>query len=162
MSEYQPDWSKAPEGARFWTQDADGQAAWWQNKPGRGVFGHNPIGGGRWKDTNACPNWRETLQERPAPAPDRNDWSNAPDWARARAWGSSGYEHWLDTSKPTQTMGGWVAIMKCQQVSDYRWPTEGWKDSLLLRPTNNTDEISTIREELAALTERLAKLEGGA
>jgi hypothetical protein len=159
VSDYQPDWSKAPEGARFWSRDADGFARFWQNKPIEVADIYILQGGKCWRDTNACPNWRETLQERPAPAPDRNDWSGAPDWARARAWGSGGYEYWLDTGKPTQTMGGWVAIMKCQQVSDHYWPTEGWKDSLLLRPTNNTTEIRKIREELAALTERLAKLE---
>jgi hypothetical protein len=157
--DYQPDWSKAPKGAQFWTRDQDGTARFWEHRPTTVGNQFCSALGTYWPDTDACPNWRETLQERPAPAPDRNDWSNAPDWARARAWGSSGYEYWLDTSKPTQTMGGWVAIMKCQQVSDRRWPSEGWKDSLLLRPTDNTTEIRKIREELAALTERLAKLE---
>jgi hypothetical protein len=93
MSEYQPDWSKAPELARFWTRDADGLSTWWQNKPSKGAFGHNSTGGKWWPDNTACPNWRETLQE---------------------------------------------------------------------RPTDNTTETRKIREELAALTERLAKLEEGA
>jgi len=37
-----------------------------------------------------------------------------------------------------------------------------WKESLLRRPIDNNTEIRAIREELAALTERLAKLEEGA
>jgi len=48
------------------------------------------------------------------------------------------------------------------EVYDYRWPTEGWKDSLLLRPIDKFNEIRKIREELSALTERLAELEEGA
>jgi hypothetical protein len=93
VSEYQPDWSKAPEGARFWTRDADGFARFWQNKPIEVADIYILQGGKWWRDNNACPNWRETLQERPG---------------------------------------------------------------------DNTTEIRTIREELAALTERLAKLEEGA
>ena len=91
--DYRPDWSKAPEGARFWSRDADGFTRWWPNKPIQQADGHVSQGGGWWRDTNAYPNWRETLQE---------------------------------------------------------------------RPTDNTTETRKIREELAALTERLAKLEEGA
>ena len=158
MNDYQPDWSKAPPGARFWTRDADGLSTWWQNKPRKGVFGHNPIGGGRWRDTSACPNWRETLQERPQ-APDRNDWSPAPDWANARAWDANGIENWLDTGNGNWGAAGWLVAKRWKKISDYRWPAEGWKDSLLLRPIDNTTEIRKIRKELGALTERLAKLE---
>jgi hypothetical protein len=160
MNDYQPDWSKAPPGARFWSRDGDGRAKFWKIRPILTAFGSYKDGGVCWHDTNACPNWHETLQERPV-APDRNDWSPAPDWAKARAWGRGGDEYWLDTRKPTRTQVGWIAITKCQKISDYRWPTEGWKDSLLLRPTNNTDEIRKIREELKALAERLMKLEEG-
>jgi hypothetical protein len=161
MSEYRPDWSEAPEWARFWALDSDGGAWWYERRPdaGSGNFGN---GGTRDRDTNACPNWRETLQERPAPAPDRNDWSGAPSWAKARAWDSSGVEYWLATNKGERGLGHWYTGGRSREVSDYRWPTDGWEDSLLLRPTDNTTEIRKIREELAALTERLAKLEGGA
>jgi len=93
VSEYRPDWSKAPEGARFWARDANGLAVWWEEKPSGVGDGYSSKVGTWWVDTNACPNWRETLQERPI-------------------------------DKPT--------------------------------------EIRKIREELAALTERLAQLEGGA
>jgi hypothetical protein len=161
MSEYQPDWSKAPDGARFWARDSDGAAWWYERRPdaGGGGFGN---GGRQETDTNACPNWRETLQERPAPAPDRNDWSNAPDWARARAWDDDGFEHWFDNASMALGSTYWMGATEWLRVSDYRWPTEGWRDSLLLRPIDKPTEIRKIREELAALTERLAKLEGGA
>jgi hypothetical protein len=157
MSEYKPDWSNAPEWARFWARDADGQAFWHKDKPTDGVvvFYH---GGLSERDYNACPNWRETLQERPV-APDRNDWSGAPDWAKARAWDRYGHEYWLDDDSGSRSQTGWLWVANLDLVSDYRWPAEGWKDSLLLRPTDNTTEIRKIREELAALTERLAKLE---
>jgi hypothetical protein len=64
MSEYRPDWSKAPEWARFWALDSDGGSWWYERRPDAGSvnFGN---GGTRDRDTNACPNWRETLQERP-------------------------------------------------------------------------------------------------
>ena len=64
MSEYRPDWSKAPKGARFWARDSDGQAWWYERRPDDGI-GNFGNGGTRDRDTNACPNWRETLQERP-------------------------------------------------------------------------------------------------
>jgi hypothetical protein len=160
MSEYQPDWSKAPDGARFWSRDADGFTRWWLNKPIQRADGHVSQAGGWWRDTNACPNWRETLQERPQ-APDRNDWSNAPDWAKARAWDVYGFEHWLDTDDPTRGTVGWVAVRRSKRISDHHWPSEGWKDSLLRRPIDNNTEIRKIRKELASLTKRLAQLEGG-
>jgi len=161
MSEYQPDWSKAPDGARFWSRDADGFTRWWLNKPIQRADGHVSQAGGWWRDTNACPNWRETLQERPQ-APDRNDWSNAPDWAKARAWDYRGYEYWIDDDSGSRGPFGWLWVTNLDRVSDYRWPVEDWKDSLLLRPIDKPDEIRKIREELAALTERLAQLEEGA
>jgi len=161
VSEYRPDWSEAPEGARFWAKDSDGQAWWYERRPDAGGRGFG-NGGTRERDTNACPDWRETLQERPQ-APDRNDWSGAPDWAKARAWNSSGIEHWLESDATRPYFYGWnTDFKKARPVSDYRWPVEDWKDSLLLRPTDEPDEIRTIREELAALTERLAQLEVGA
>jgi hypothetical protein len=161
MSEYQPDWGEAPEGARFWARDANGLAVWWEEKPSDVGDGYSSKVGTWWVDTNACPNWRETLQERPV-APDRNDWSSAPSWAKARAWDSNGIEYWLDTDSGVLSPSGWFFELRFKRVSNYLWPVEGWKGSLLLRPTNNTTEIRKIREELAALTERLAKLEGGA
>jgi hypothetical protein len=162
MSEYRPDWSKAPEGARFWARNANGLTAWWEEKPSEVGDGYSSKVGTWWVDTNACPNWRETLQERPAPAPDRNDWSGAPDWAKARAWDEGGLEYWLDTDSGARSGSAWRFDVFFDRVSDHRWPAEGWKDSLLLRPTDNTTEIRKIREELAALTERLAQLEEGA
>ena len=160
--DYQPDWSKAPELARFWSRGSCGGARWWELRPAI-VMGRNFIsdGGMSWIDHNAYPNWRETLQERPQ-APDRNDWSGAPDWAKARAWDSDGFEHWFDDASVYPDSGCWVGVKKWLRVSDYRWPAEGWKDSLLLRPIDKPDEIRKIREELKALAERLMKLEEGA
>jgi len=161
MSEYQPDWSKAPEGARFWSRSSCGGARWWELRPAI-VMGRNFIsdGGMSWIDYNAYPNWRETLQERPAQAPDRNDWSGAPSWAKARAWDYRGYEYWIDDDSGSRGPFGWLWVTNLDRVSDYRWPVEDWKDSLLLRPIDKPDEIRKIREELKALAERLAKLEG--
>jgi hypothetical protein len=159
MSEYQPDWSKAPSWAQFWARCADGQAWWHKYRPTETFLTFYNDGISE-RDTNACPNWRETLQERPV-APDRNDWSGAPDWAKARAWDANGIENWLDTANGNCAEAGWLVVTRWKKISDYRWPAEDWKDSLLLRPTDNTTEIRTIREELAALTERLTKLEEG-
>jgi hypothetical protein len=163
MSEYQPDWNKAPKRARFWGRDADGQSWWYEEKPTPRGYGFSTDA--RWdRDTESCPNWRETLQERPQ-APDRNDWSNAPDWAKARAWGTTGYEYWFETAELVTGHNGqsavWLGPGRRQRVSDYRWRGDDWSDSLLPRPTDEPDEIRTIREELAALTERLAQLEEG-
>ena len=62
MTNVQPDWSKAPEWARFWAMDSDGGAYWYEVEP-------------RYDTEYAC--WSistEFMGQRQGPAPDP-DWS---------------------------------------------------------------------------------------
>jgi len=58
-----PDWSTAPEWARYLAQDEDGEWCWFQNKPNEGHAAW-------WFSGGECccasiSDWRDTLEERP-------------------------------------------------------------------------------------------------
>lgn len=68
----QPDWSKAPEWARYWAVDSDGTAYWYEFEPvilpGLSFEGWHPASlNSRWEETDSkvVQPWRNTLQERP-------------------------------------------------------------------------------------------------
>ena len=66
----EPDWSTAPEWARWWAVDADGLECWYENKPSESLVG-------RWWDksrTNGLDRqlekptvWQNTARQRPQP-----------------------------------------------------------------------------------------------
>ena len=59
-----PDWSTAPDFARYLAQDKEGALFWFQDKPSPGTC----VWMSRDQAIQACvanPNWRDTLEERP-------------------------------------------------------------------------------------------------
>jgi hypothetical protein len=65
----QPDWSKAPEWARYWAIDADGGVYWYENKPSAKEFmGYWSDGGVGRKEFSGHSryDWKDTLASRPA------------------------------------------------------------------------------------------------
>jgi len=58
-----PDWSTAPDFARYLAMDDDGVWNWFENKPFRAP-GHWFIDSGKWLRCK-MDNWRDTLEERP-------------------------------------------------------------------------------------------------
>lgn len=62
----EPDWSKAPEWARYWTQNAGGTCRFHERLPMRNeILGYWTNDGSISSDTTACPNWRDSRRERP-------------------------------------------------------------------------------------------------
>lgn len=66
LEEWQPDWSKSPEWAKWWAMDADGECYWFESKP--------EICDDQWDSEDAIDvapqftytsNWQESLRERP-------------------------------------------------------------------------------------------------
>lgn len=67
----EPDWSKAPEWARWWAVDADGSPYWFEEKPEQHLVTWQAASG-QYEDSDREPNadWRTTLQQRLVPPAD--------------------------------------------------------------------------------------------
>ena len=61
----EPDWSKAPEWARYWALDESGGAWWYEKEPGFVGDDGGWSGSGRTKHDIICTAWRDSLRKRP-------------------------------------------------------------------------------------------------
>jgi hypothetical protein len=62
--EMKPDWSTAPDFARYLAQDADGTWIWFENKPE--PRSHTWAACGNWKEAaKVIPDWLLTREKRP-------------------------------------------------------------------------------------------------
>lgn len=67
MTQGQPDWSTAPEWARYVAMDGNGRWYWYENRPLPGMDAWNEQHGRLEAATaTGLPAWERTLAERPA------------------------------------------------------------------------------------------------
>lgn len=67
VGEWQPDWSQAPDNAKYWAMDKDGSANFFKNKP-EITNGNGWDFGGVMESNNSHSyqgNWKDSLRERP-------------------------------------------------------------------------------------------------
>lgn len=105
VEEWQPDWSKAPEWAKWWAMDADSDCYWFENKPDTMSVTWVPFNAsevGEAPSFDYQGNWKESLRERTEPKCEV-DWSVAPSWAKYWAVRDGGYEALWCVNKPTVT-----------------------------------------------------------
>ena len=69
MTNVQPDWSKAPEWAKFWAVDSDGGAYWYEVEPRYdteyAVWSISTEFMGQRQGPAPDPDWSQTLRSRP-------------------------------------------------------------------------------------------------
>lgn len=103
--EWQPDWSQAPDEAKYWAMDKDGSANFFKSKP-EITNGNGWDFGGVMQSQNShayTGHWQDSLRKRPEALHPEVDWRVAPSWANwwAIRQDSSG-ALWC-VSKPTVT-----------------------------------------------------------
>jgi transcription elongation factor Elf1 len=131
----QPDWSKAPEWAKWWAVDADGEAFWYELEPSRGFSCFSGTGDTRRAGVVDVEDWRETLTARPEPKhPLANlDWGRLPDWAKWVAVDSSG-EAYCYEREPKKLYASWDTPGNMWSLYEVDLDGFDWKQTKLQRP----------------------------